>query len=556
VRVPRRLIPLLVGALALATVARATAAPNLTVVPAAAPPPFYLPVSGQVPGPAIWLRDFAKAMDQGVLAGVKAFYAFVYWSDIERAPGLVDLSGLDQVVVAAHDRGLELVLQYETCDFSLPQPAMTQGYRVNSQHLFPHLCAPTVIDAPVPAAVAMVKRYRPGGSLARERGWADWGVRSYEIENEPDAFLWVHGNYQTGPRDLALYLSTLVPAMRAAYPEVRIIAPALNTDDGADSGVTFLDRVLSIATRDMEWASDDYRSAVAAGAPVVGGGPFIDVYSYHLFDPDPRDPKHSSRPAAIRDIVRSHCRQPTFPSTCTPVLWQSESSPASYSGTDDAGKHRYTWAAMQSALQVLAAGVERTNIDFGAQGSDDIPTFMGSPVLAGFRVLTSAFPSAAVRDVSAEVSKVTGKTVRALRWSDEATGRRSTALWAPNDAKGSTAAPTSVSIALPVGTSSVRVTAPDFRTTTVQATAHHVALTLTTGDPSPITIVQEQGGISGATAAPVTTTKGTAGRAPKVSAPSRALAATGVDSGLAALAVLLLLSCAALRRRRSTGRQR
>src|SRR5439155_23953903 len=123
-------------------------------------------------------------------------------------------SGLDAVVESAHAHGLQLIVQVQTTGgWSLPTPAMalaTTGFRTNSLHPIPRptTAAPMNIDAAIPYWRALVGRYRAGGELARTQGWRDgWGVRAYEMENEPDFTPWVNGTWETVTKDYALYVA-------------------------------------------------------------------------------------------------------------------------------------------------------------------------------------------------------------------------------------------------------------------------------------------------------------------------------------------------------------
>jgi hypothetical protein len=100
------------------------------------------------------------------------------WWMVHRGPGLFEWSRFDGTVVGAVEHGLELLAGLTAT------PPWVLGFE-------PHgAWAENMVPPPEPWAEFVreaVRRYRPGGVLARQRGWPDgWGVRHWEIWNEPD----------------------------------------------------------------------------------------------------------------------------------------------------------------------------------------------------------------------------------------------------------------------------------------------------------------------------------------------------------------------------------
>src|SRR5207302_1424053 len=155
-------------------------------------------VSAALPGPQ-WMRaDYEQAFANDQWAGIRWAYVWVAWSDIEMVPGVYDFSGLDGLVASAHSHGVHLMMQVQTAgDFVIPGPAQllaTGGYRTNSRHPLLPSAAPRDMNGPMAFWRTLVRRYMPGGILARSNGRPDgYGVRFYEVENEPDTFPWITG---------------------------------------------------------------------------------------------------------------------------------------------------------------------------------------------------------------------------------------------------------------------------------------------------------------------------------------------------------------------------
>src|SRR4051794_9278988 len=117
-------------------------------------------------------------------SGVRWSYTWIPWSSIEKQRGVRDFHDLDNYVSWARAEGILLRLQLMTGDWSLPQ-TFVGGQRENAAH--PGVNVPGVDLTPaVDWWAAMVKRYKPGGDLAKEQGWKDgYGVSRWEMENEP-----------------------------------------------------------------------------------------------------------------------------------------------------------------------------------------------------------------------------------------------------------------------------------------------------------------------------------------------------------------------------------
>jgi len=456
--------------------------------------PWVFTPEAQLAGPPQWLKNYEQGLDRGLEVGYGRFYFSLFWHDIQPGGGEIDLSGLDQVVIAAHDRGIELVIDLQTCDFSLPQPpTITGGYRRNTNYPNQPVCAPVNIEAAIPAWTAVVARYMPGGPLAQEQGWTDdYSVSHFEIENEPDSLMWIHGNWEAAPKDFALFLSKLVPAMRAINPNVTILAPALAQHARS---LDWLDRMLSVDPASMEFASDEYRAAVEAGEEeIVGGGPYIDYFSYHEDFADWTSGVLQRRPIEIREVVARHVDNPGYPTTRSPALWFTEGAPGRTGAEDYQGQLLWTYANVQMAFYVVGSeGVDFMDQNFSTSNMDESSDFQQQPAYPMAKALVEYFPDALHIERTSETTTAAagGEQVESYAYTDPVTGLRSMALWALSTPMGSGATEPDFTFDLPVATDRVLLIDRDWSTTEVATPEGIVSLTLQHADPSPVNMVVE-----------------------------------------------------------------
>jgi hypothetical protein len=176
----------------------------------------------------------------------------LYWYHVENeVAGQYDWSVYDPVVEADLSHGLQInaVLMgtsglYTTQGVTAPSPPL--GYRgqigdaiLSSASPPSGLYEPVFSDgSDVPSAsktinpnnpwanlvYQAVERYRPGGVLAQQKGWpADWGVRTWEIWNEPDLSFFWNGSVA----DYARLLKVAALAAREADPYAVIMTAGL-----------------------------------------------------------------------------------------------------------------------------------------------------------------------------------------------------------------------------------------------------------------------------------------------------------------------------------------
>ena len=466
--------------------------------------PYVVNVGPQLPG-KVWNQPYDTVFGNAEDVGVRWGFIFVTWSDVQSLPGQIDLSGLDQVVLSAHAHKINLILQVQsTGDWDVTTPAealATGGYRTNSMHplLTPKTAAPTNIDAAIPLWQALIDRYDRHGTLAQEQGWnGGYGIEDYEVENEPDFLPWPNGNWETVTKDYALLLSHLAPAAKAIDPSLQLLAPALSGVDSTttgpipNTGLTWLDTLLSADPSTLSFASDQYR---AAGLPALGAGPFVDVFSFHCDFVDPTTNAHVVRAANVRQIVANYASQPAYPTNPTAPAWCTEGSATTYDSTNTTQQFRFAWAQVQYASEMMGGGVPRFNYDFGDEASDAPGTWSTAPIRGATLALTSFFPSASgVSEVSSSLTALAGQTVIGYQRIDPVTGLKSTVMWAQDEAAGSGATLPPFTIKFPVSTPQAILVDPhDWSHTTVTAVNGTVPVPLNRADPSPPYMVIESG---------------------------------------------------------------
>jgi hypothetical protein len=100
----------------------------------------------------------------------------------------------------------------------------------------------------------LVKRYRPGGDFAQENGLGNYGVRYWEMINEPNypCCGWgPHGGQQ--PVNSALYaelMSEMHRAIREEAPDVFILLGGLSSAELYQDPIEFLDDIYSYGGKD------------------------------------------------------------------------------------------------------------------------------------------------------------------------------------------------------------------------------------------------------------------------------------------------------------------
>jgi hypothetical protein len=478
--------------------------------------PYEINIGAQLPGQPIWQRGFDTMFASAEKVGMHWALVDVTWSDVQQLPGKIDFSGPDQVVISAHSHHINLIIQVETTgDWGLTLPAQalaTGGYRTNLLQppvigtkpplANPHTAAPMNIEAAIPFWTELVERYHPHGSLAQQQGWNDsWGVTHYEVENEPDSFPWINGNWEIVTKDYGLYLAHLAPKVKAIDPSVRLLGPALSTGGFSartgplpNTGLTWLDTLLSASPMMLTYASDQYRQA---RLPSIGAGPFIDVYSFHCDFVDPSTNAHVVQSEGVREVIARYNTQAGYPTDPNAQAWCTEGS-ATLSYNTPGSNQRYAWAQVQYATEMLGGGVPRFNWDFAGNPP-------GEQVQKAAMALTSFFPSGSgVVSITDSLTALAGQKVFGYQWTNPATGLKSNVMWAQDapalqlPVLGSglgfplVTTPPPFTIQFPVATSRALIVNPhDWTRTAINVVNHAVPVPLNRADPSPPYMVIE-----------------------------------------------------------------
>lgn len=451
--------------------------------------PYVAILEGQLPNThRPWQRSSAEnrpKFAKAYAAGLRWTYTWVAYSDIVNPDGTyseADLRLLDQYVRDARAEGLYLKIQVMVGPWGEPVPA-DPPVRVNSRH--PSLTpAPATFDGIRDFWVTLVDRYRPHGTLARAERWGSYGVRHWEVENEPDSMVWTNA-WQHVPKDYAEYLSVIYPAVKAVDRNAVISAPALSHQEGGDApkGLRWLDEVLSPGGPDSEWASDTYR----AGVTHPSGGPFVDAYSFHRNNPNVGNGQVPQRVADLKAVIARYVDASAYPTSAQPRVWYSEGGTLQYSG-DPA---KFARAQVQLQSQLLGAGVERMVWALGAEPNKPTVPWEQSPMFAAVRAFTTYFPTAG--SVQRADGDVDAARVTAYRRTDPVTGLRTWVLWA-HDLPDGAARREPFTVTVPARPGTVHMAGSEGGWAIESGTVDEagVAVTLHAEDVSPVVIVAER----------------------------------------------------------------
>ncbi|MEW5977366.1 MAG: carboxypeptidase-like regulatory domain-containing protein [Acidobacteriota bacterium] len=250
----------------------------------------HIPIFLEQPGTELSVLDMEQAI------GERWTFVAVIWPLFEPA-GPTDAANdpmgawakLDMWVSACRERGLNLMVQPVFSGNGVAPPPWVlyrtpTGYNEAQQWtnpdgttgsspegVFPGAPrAPVDMQSAVNFFVKLVQRYKPGGQLATERGWSEgYGVRAWEIENEPDGY----GLWTAEWDDYTELLVRVYQAIKSEDPLAVIVAPA----SGANGNLEFLRAILD---KRMQRASLEYKLSGAQYA----AGPFVDAVSFHVYE--------------------------------------------------------------------------------------------------------------------------------------------------------------------------------------------------------------------------------------------------------------------------------
>lgn len=226
-------------------------------------------------GGALFGGSKVPDLDREVAMGLRWTFMPVYWCRLEPG-GPVNPAGpvpappawreLDAFVAEAHARKLNVLMQ-PTIGGNAGGPPAWAGRRERGKS------APADMEAAAAFCGKLAARYAPGGTLAREKGWGEtYGVRAWELDNEPNAYL-THWGDQAA--DYAEFATRSAARIRAADPRAVIVLPA--TTGGGDAR-DWVRAALGAP------ASDDVPAARRSAFDRDSIGPAADVVSFHNYE--------------------------------------------------------------------------------------------------------------------------------------------------------------------------------------------------------------------------------------------------------------------------------
>jgi len=196
-----------------------------------------------------------------------------YWSALEPS-GPVDLARetpaawkeMDAFLMAAHQRRLNILMQAPVIGGNAGGPPRWAGRREQGKS------APANMEAAAAFAGKLAARYSPGGTLARQQGWgASYGVRAWELDNEPDGY---RTHWENQAADYAEFVTKTAAAIRRADPQAVILGPATM---GSGNACRWIEGALDAGALN---GSPAFRSR---GAP-YSIGPLLDAVSFHVYE--------------------------------------------------------------------------------------------------------------------------------------------------------------------------------------------------------------------------------------------------------------------------------
>lgn len=235
----------------------------------------YLGHTGSWDGKGGAMGGSAKAadLDKEAAIGLRWTFMPVYWRALE-PDGPADLSialppawrELDNFVIAAHERKLNVLMQAPVMGGNAGGPPKWAGRREKGKS------APANMEAAAAFAGKLAARYAPNGTLAQREGWQQrYGVRAWELDNEPDGYL-THWKEQAA--DYAEFVTKAAAAIRHADSQAVILGPAVM---GGGKAPAWVEGALDAQAMR---GSPEFRKR---GQP-YSIGPALNVVSFHVYE--------------------------------------------------------------------------------------------------------------------------------------------------------------------------------------------------------------------------------------------------------------------------------
>jgi hypothetical protein len=224
-------------------------------------------------GGAMGGRSKIPDLDVEVKMGLRWTFMPVHWSALE-PDGPVDPAkalpsawrALDAFLVAAHERKLNVLMQAPVMGGNAGGPPAWAGRREKGK------AAPANMDAAAAFAGKLAARYAPGGHLATKQGWnREYGVRAWELDNEPDGYL---THWENQAADYAEFATKVAAAIRQADPHAVIVGPSVMGSGKAPAWVeAALDATSFRGSGECQSRQQPYSI-----------GPVLDVVSFHVYE--------------------------------------------------------------------------------------------------------------------------------------------------------------------------------------------------------------------------------------------------------------------------------
>jgi hypothetical protein len=263
----------------------------------------------------------AKTADLDIEVGMGLRWTFmpVYWSALE-PDGPVDLAketpsawrALDTFIIAAHERKLNVLMQAPVVGGNAGGPPAWAGRREKGRS------APANMEAAAAFAAKLAVRYAPGGILAAKEGWQQrYGVRTWELDNEPDGYL---THWKDEAADFAEFVTKAAAAIRQVDPQAVILGPAVMGGGKAPAWVE-----AALDAQAMRGSSEFRRR----GQP-YSIGPALDVVSFHVYEGldsafTGKDRTIEVAFSEMRNVFeRWQTHAPGFTYPCKHEYWQTE----------------------------------------------------------------------------------------------------------------------------------------------------------------------------------------------------------------------------------------
>jgi hypothetical protein len=224
-------------------------------------------------GGAIFGGSKANDLETETHMGLRWTFMPVYWRALE-PDGPVDLQAgipaawqeLDSFVIEAHRRGLNILMQSPVMGGNAFGPPPWAGRREEGKS------APLDMETAAAFAGKLAARYAPGGTLPTREGWGtSFGVRAWELDNEPDSY---RTHWEGQAADYAEFVTKVSRAIKRVDPAALVLAPATPVSKNSLPWIESALDPLSKQSSPPLLSLNEHWSI----------GPEIDVVSFHIYE--------------------------------------------------------------------------------------------------------------------------------------------------------------------------------------------------------------------------------------------------------------------------------